>query len=125
MKRGLLGAMTIEQLLDAIAVRLRAEEVAGVAATVHLRFGGAAPFAGDWTVALSNRTLTCASGLHGRADVVARLGRDVMLEISTNSIDVASAVAAGRIELDGDAGALDAVFGHLDTFQSMFPIVEP
>jgi alkyl sulfatase BDS1-like metallo-beta-lactamase superfamily hydrolase len=69
--------------------------------------------------------LTCSSGLHGPADVVARLGRDVLLDISTNSIDVRSAVAAGRIELDGDAAALDAVFGHLDTFQSMFPIVEP
>ena len=33
MKRGLLAAMTIEQLLDAIAVRLRAEEVGGLAAT--------------------------------------------------------------------------------------------
>jgi len=69
--------------------------------------------------------LTCSSGLHGRADVVAQLGRDVLLEISTNSTDVASAVAAGWIELDGDAAALDAVFGHLDTFRSMFPIVEP
>ena len=74
---------------------------------------------------LSNRALSCAAGLHGTADLVARLGRDVLLELSSNSTDVASALAAGRIECDGDAGALDAVFGHLDTFQSMFPIVEP
>jgi len=106
-------------------VRLRAEEVGGLAATVHLRFGGAAPFEGDWTVVLSNRALSCVWGLQGSADSVARLGRDVLLELSSNSTDVASALAGGRIECDGDAGALHAVFGHLDTFQSMFPIVEP
>jgi len=49
----------------------------------------------------------------------------VLLELSTNTTDVASAVADGRIEVVGDAAALDAVFDHLDTFQSMFPIVEP
>lgn len=125
MKRGLLEAMTIEQLLDAIAVRLCAEQVAGLSATVHLRFGGVAPFAGDWTVELSNRALSCGSGLVGTADAVARLGRDVLIELSTNTTHVASAVDAGRIEVDGDAAALEAVFGHLDTFQSMFPIVEP
>ena len=77
------------------------------------------------TVALSNRALSCAEGLHGDADVVARLGRDVLLELSTNTTDVASARVDGRTEVDGDASALDAVFGHLDTFRSMFPIVEP
>jgi alkyl sulfatase BDS1-like metallo-beta-lactamase superfamily hydrolase len=125
MKRGLLNAMTIEQLLDAIAVRLRSEEVGGLTSTVHLRFGGVAPFAGDWTVALSNRALSCAEGLNGVADAVARLGRDVLLELSTNTTDVAAAVADGRIAAEGDVDALDAVFGHLDTFRSMFPIVEP
>jgi alkyl sulfatase BDS1-like metallo-beta-lactamase superfamily hydrolase len=125
MKRGLLGAMTIEQLLDAIAVRLRAEEIGGLAATLHLRFGGAAPFAGDWTVVLSNRALSCSPGLVGTADAVARLGRDVLLALSTNTTEINSALAAGQIECDGDAAALVAVFGHLDTFRSMFPIVEP
>ena len=125
MKRGLLGAMTIEQLLDTIAVRLRAEEIGGLAVTLHLRFGGAVPFDGDWTVVLSNRALSCSPGLVGTADAVARLGRDVLLELSTNTTEIRSALAAGAIECDGDADALVAVFGHLDTFQSMFPIVEP
>jgi alkyl sulfatase BDS1-like metallo-beta-lactamase superfamily hydrolase len=53
------------------------------------------------------------------------LRRDALLDLSTNSTDVPSALDAGRIEVDGDTAALDAVFGHLDTFQSMFPIVEP
>jgi alkyl sulfatase BDS1-like metallo-beta-lactamase superfamily hydrolase len=125
MKRSLLGAMTIEQLFDAIAVRLRAEDVGGKLVTVHLRFGGTTPFEGDWTVLLSNRALSCAEGLRGSADALVRLGRDVLLELSSNSIEVSAALAAGRIQCEGDIGALEAVFGHLDTFQSMFPIVEP
>jgi alkyl sulfatase BDS1-like metallo-beta-lactamase superfamily hydrolase len=125
MKRSLLGAMTIEQLLDAMAVRLRAEDVGGLTVRLHLRFGGAPPFEGDWTVVLSKRTLSCAEGLHGTADAVAHLGRGVLVELSTNTTDLTAALADGRIELDGDGEALDAVFGHLDTFQSMFPIVEP
>ena len=117
--------MTIEQLFDAIAVRLRAEDVGGLETTMHLRFGGDPPFAGDWTVVLSNRALSCAEGLWGDAEATVRLGRDVLLELSSNTTDVASVLAGGRIECDGDVAALEAVFGHLDTFQSMFPIVEP
>ena len=125
MKRGLLAAMTIEQLLDAIAVRLRAEEVGGLSATVHLRFGGSVPLGGDWTVVLSNRAISPTSGLHGDADAVVTLDRDVLLEISANSIDTDAAIEAGRIVYEGDRRALSAMFDHLDTFQSMFPIVEP
>jgi alkyl sulfatase BDS1-like metallo-beta-lactamase superfamily hydrolase len=125
MKRGLLTAMTIEQLLDAIAVRLRAEDVGGLAAVVHLRVAGSHPFGGDWTVSLSNRAMSTAPGLHGEADVVVRLERSLLLDLSTNSTTVLDAIDGGRIACEGDVEMLSAVFGHLDTFQSMFPIVEP
>jgi len=120
MKRGLLGAMTTAQLLDAIAVRLRSEEVGGRAVTAHLTIDAA------WTLELSNRALSATSGLHGTADVVADLPRDVLVLLSTNSTTVGSAVADGQITIvAGEASALDTLFGHLDTFQSMFPVVEP
>jgi alkyl sulfatase BDS1-like metallo-beta-lactamase superfamily hydrolase len=125
MKRGLLTAMTVEQLLDAIAVRLRSEEVGGLAALLHLRVEGSHPFGGDWTVSLSNRSISTAAGLHGAADLVATCDRSVLLDLSTNSTTVEQAIAAERIACEGDVAALSAVFGHLDTFQSMFPIVEP
>ncbi len=126
MKRGLLTAMTVGQLLDAVAVRLRAESVGGLAATVHLRVGGASPpFGGDWTVTLSNRAISSAAGLHGEADAVATLDRSVLLDLSTNSTTIDEAIGAGRIAVEGGAAALAAMFDHLDTFQSMFPIVEP
>jgi hypothetical protein len=34
-------------------------------------------------------------------------------------------LAARRIAVEGELDALRALFDHLDTFQSMFPIVEP
>ena len=125
MKRGLLSAMTVGQLLDAIAVRLRAEDVAGLTSIVHLRFGGETPFAGDWTMVLSNRAISSSAGLHGIPDAVATLDRSVLLELSTNTTSVGSALEEGRIEVDGDTAALGALFDHLDSFQSMFAIVEP
>jgi alkyl sulfatase BDS1-like metallo-beta-lactamase superfamily hydrolase len=94
-------------------------------ATVHLRFGGEPPFAGDWTVVLSNRAISSSLGLHGVADAVATLDRGVLLDISTNTTTIAATLEDGSIAVDGDAAALHAVFGHLDSFQSMFPIVVP
>jgi alkyl sulfatase BDS1-like metallo-beta-lactamase superfamily hydrolase len=125
MKRGLLTAMTVGQLLDAMAVRLRAEDVGGLDATVHLRLEGEHPFAGDWTAMLSNRAISSAPGLHGSPDATARLGRDVLIELSSNSITITDAIAAGRVAVEGDPASLSALFGHLDVFRSMFPIVEP
>ena len=102
-----------------------AEEVGGTKATVHLRFGGEPPFAGDWTVVMSNRAISTAVGLHGEPDAVATLERSVLVELSTNSTTLSEELADGRIAVDGDVAALNALFDHLDTFQSMFPIVEP
>jgi alkyl sulfatase BDS1-like metallo-beta-lactamase superfamily hydrolase len=125
MKRGLITAMTIDQLLDAMAIRVRSEEVGGLAAVAHLRFGGEAPWGGDWTLILSNRALTAVAGLHEACDVTITLDRSVLVDLSSNSTTIDDAVAAGRASVDGDRSALASLFGHLDTFQSMFPIVEP
>ena len=49
----------------------------------------------------------------------------MLLDLGTNSTTIDEAIGTGRIAVKGDAAALAAVFDHLDTFQSMFPIVEP
>jgi alkyl sulfatase BDS1-like metallo-beta-lactamase superfamily hydrolase len=53
------------------------------------------------------------------------MSRSVLVGIGAGETTIADAVADGRVTVEGDAAALDAVFGHLDTFLSMFPIVEP
>lgn len=125
MKRGFLTAMTVDQLFDAMAVRVRAEDVGGIAAVAHVRLGGDAPWGGDWTVILSNRAMTAVEGLHETADVTLTTDRSVLIDLSSASTTIDGAVTGGRATIDGDPAALDALFGHLDTFQSMFPIVEP
>ena len=102
-----------------MAVRLKAEEVGHTTVTAHLHCDG------DWTVVLSNRALSAAPGLHDEPDVVITFDRSVLVELSSNTTTIEAAIEVGRATATGDVAALAALFGHLDTFQSMFPIVEP
>ncbi len=125
MRRGYLESMTIEQLLDSAAVRLRAENVGGQTALVNLHFSDEAEGAQDWRFVLSNSALHAAAGRADKADANVALERSVLIEFGANELTVEDAVASGRVVVDGDVAALAAVFGHLDVFQSMFPIIEP
>ena len=125
MKRGYLTSMTIEQLLDAMAVRVQAEQLSGRAITAHLRFGGDAPWGGDWTLVLSNRALSSVAGLHEIPAVTLTLDRSVLVDLSSNSTTIDDAIESGRVTAEGDRTALTELFANLDTFQSMFPVVEP
>ncbi len=122
MRRGYLEAMTIDQLMDATAVRLKAEEVGGVDVAVNLRFDDVGE---DWHVMLSNRSMHTAPGLVESADATVVLGRDVIVEIGAAELAVGDAVESGRVSVDGDVAAFIVLFDHLDMFMSMFPIVEP
>ena len=128
MKRGLLDGDDGWQLLDAVAVRLRAED--------GRRVGGDRASAGWWHVAAVRWRLD--GGVVEPGDLVSRracmvrrtrwhrwIDRCCSISSTNSTDDRRSAIGTGRIEVEGDAAALVAVFGHLDTFQSMFPIVEP
>ncbi|MGA1557187.1 MAG: alkyl/aryl-sulfatase, partial [Ilumatobacteraceae bacterium] len=122
MRRGYLDAMTVEQLMDATAVRLRAEEVGGVHALVNLEFTDTGE---SWRVELSNRAIHTAAGRAVEADATVRLDRSVLVEIGSADLDAAGAIESGRAVVDGDPTSFLAIFDHLDVFMSMFPIVEP
>jgi len=122
MRRGYLEAMTIDQLMDATAVRLKAEDVGGVDVTVNLRFTDVGE---DWRVAISNRAMHTMAGHVADADATVELDRSVLIEISSAELTVGGAIEAGRVVVDGDAAAFTAIFDHLDVFMSMFPIIEP
>ena len=119
MRRPMLTAMTVGQLLDAMAVRLKAEEVGGLSVTAHLICEG------EWTVALSNRTISAVEGLFDDPDVTITCDRSVLVALSGNVSTLDDEIAAGRVEVVGAREALAALFDHLDTFRSGFPIVEP
>jgi alkyl sulfatase BDS1-like metallo-beta-lactamase superfamily hydrolase len=133
MRRGYLDAMTVEQLMDANAVRLKAEEVGGIVATVELHVTDVGE---RWRVELSNRAIH-TTRLDGAAGTTSpppsaafpgasvQLDRSVLVDIGAAELTASGAVASGRVTVDGDAAAFCALFDHLDVFMSMFPIVEP
>ncbi len=122
-RSGLVAALTVEQAFDAIAIRLRAEAVGGVDVAINFTF---TDLEERWLLGLSNRTLRSVRGRHdaGAATSVT-LTRARFLSIVTGETTFANAANAGDVKIVGDAAALDAIFGNLDTFQSGFAIVEP
>ncbi len=51
--------------------------------------------------------------------------RPALLALVLGELTPGDAPADPRVEVVGDEGVLDILFGHLDVFMSMFPIVEP
>lgn len=121
--RGLLLAMTVEQVFDVMGVRLKSEEVGGKEVAINWRF---TDIGEDWILELSNRTLHATQGrLAVNAAVTLTLTRTTLLGIVNQDTTFVDAMQSGAITLDGDAAALLEVFGHLDTWPSAFAIVEP
>ncbi len=120
---GYLAAVTMPQLFDSLAVRLRSEDVGGQAVDIGFDL---TDIDEQWTLGLANRTLHYRPGLPTGADaVVARLSRANLIAVATKDTTFAEMITAGTASVMGDRAALDAVFDHLDTFMTGFPIVEP
>jgi alkyl sulfatase BDS1-like metallo-beta-lactamase superfamily hydrolase len=122
MRRGYLDAMTIEQIMDANAVRLRAEDVVGVDVTINMVVAGLGEV---WRVQLSHCTLHAVPRPAAAPDATVHVDHALLVDLAGADITMADAIDVGRASVDGDVGAVRAVFDHLDTFESMFPIVEP
>jgi len=121
-RNGYLDAMAPDQLFDALAVRVKSEEVGGLAATVNVTF---TDLDQQWVVELSNRTLHAVPGERPDAHVRVTTNKPALVAITSAELTFDEAVAAGSVTIDGDRAALDAIFDHLDTFMSQFPLVEP
>jgi alkyl sulfatase BDS1-like metallo-beta-lactamase superfamily hydrolase len=121
--KGLLRAMSVEQVFDAIAVRLKSEDVGGQTVFVNWTF---TDINEKWVLGLSNRTLFHVHGRHdSRAAVTVTLPRPTLVAVVTQETTFMDEIQAGRITLDGDPAALLTIFGNLDTFTVGFNVVEP
>ncbi len=121
---GYLDAMSVDQLLDSIAVKLKSEDVGGLAATINVTMSDL----GDerWVVGLSNRTVHYVEGRHAPdADVSLTMTKPTLIALSALEVTVSEAVESGAITADGDVDAAARIFDHLDSFVSMFGLVEP
>jgi alkyl sulfatase BDS1-like metallo-beta-lactamase superfamily hydrolase len=121
--RGLLLAMTIEQLFDSLSVRMKSEELGGVSLCVNWYF---TDIDEKWILGISNRTLYATPGRHEKsAAATITLTRLTMLDVVTQATTFVDQITAGTISIDGDASALVEIFGKLDTITTGFAIVEP
>ena len=121
-RRGYLDAMTVDQLIDSIAVRLRSEDVDGRTWTINLELTDRDEI---WRVELSNRTISASPLPAASPDATVRLAHVALVEIASGESTPDTLLDAGRLDLSGTPEALAEVFGYLDVFESMFPIVEP
>jgi alkyl sulfatase BDS1-like metallo-beta-lactamase superfamily hydrolase len=121
--RGLLFALTIEQLFDSLSVRVKSEELGGVSLCVNWHF---TDIDEKWILGISNRTLYATPGRHEKsAAATITLTRLTMLDVVTQTTTFVDQITAGTITIDGDASALLQIFGKLDTITTGFAIVEP
>ena len=125
--RGILVAMTVEQIFDTISVRLKSEDVGGLDLSINWTFPDLAGTTDEtWVLGLSHRTLYSVRGRHdsGAASSVT-MNRSLLVDILTQQTNFMDQIAAGTIVIEGDAAALLGVFGNLDMTTSTFAIVEP
>jgi alkyl sulfatase BDS1-like metallo-beta-lactamase superfamily hydrolase len=118
-----LVAMSVDQILDSMAVRLKAEEVGGVSVTLNLSVTDVDE---RWVLGLAHRALHSVQGRHDDAAAVTlTLSKQVLLEAAEGTRSLADAVAAGDAVADGDLAAAGLIFDHLDVFLTNFALVEP
>lgn len=121
--RGLLRAMSVEQVFDTIAVRLKSEEVGGQKLFINWTF---TDLDEKWVLGLSNRTLHHVKGRHdSSAAATVTLKRMTLIDVITQATTFMDQINEGNIQIDGDASALLTIFGNLDAFTPGFLIVEP
>jgi alkyl sulfatase BDS1-like metallo-beta-lactamase superfamily hydrolase len=134
-RAGYVMALSLEQLFDVCAVKLKAEELTDREALIEITVTDRADGVGDvavWRVHLSHRSLHArptskSDSRLSSAPPEAQITLDfaTLAALSSVEVTVADAIASGSLSLQGSQSAVELIFGHLDVFQNNFPIVEP
>ena len=120
---GMLGALSVEQILSAIAIRIDGPR----AWDLHLLIS----FEITDEQAYYNAELRNGAFIHQRADsplpgaTVLRLSRPTLISLLTQQLDLEAALADGSLVIDGDAGVLVSLVGCTSPHDPDFAIVTP
>jgi alkyl sulfatase BDS1-like metallo-beta-lactamase superfamily hydrolase len=117
----MIGRLSLDQLFDAMAIRLDGQRAWGKRIVVNWEIGGE-----PHVMTLENAVLGHVPG--GPApdgDVSVRLPRATFDAILLQTANPAEELAAGRIEIEGDGAKLGEVLGLLDEPDRDFAIVTP
>ena len=118
-----LSALTLESVFDFMAIRLNGPKAAGLCWRVNwILTDNDARLAMN----LQNCTMTYVLDSTGKdADVTVHINRAALVDINIRKTDVAAAVTAGDVRIDGDQGIIEQLFALLDDFTMMFDVVAP
>ncbi len=121
--RAMTNALTVEQVFDALGVRLKAQEVEGKRAVLNWHF---TDIDEDHILGLDNCALHHVAGRSDPdADATLTLTKRLLGQILTGRASIPDALVDGSLRLDGDTEAVLMVLGALDQFEGNFAIVEP
>ena len=112
-----------ELIFDALAIRLKAEEVGDARVSINFCF---TDIGEDWILGLQHGALHSVRGqLDPAADATITMTRAALLGIIGGDTTFVDAITSGTVTLEGNPDALRAIFAHLDTFAAGFAIIEP
>jgi alkyl sulfatase BDS1-like metallo-beta-lactamase superfamily hydrolase len=116
-------AMSLDLFFDYLAVRLNGDKAEGRRLVINWRFTDADR---GYVLNLEHSALTyLADRQRERADATVTLERAVLDRLVLRELTLADAVERRLVAIEGDAAKVVELFGLLDDFTLMFPIVEP
>ena len=119
----LMSALSNELLFDYLGIRLNATKAEGKTFVINCMFTDSKQ---QFVLNLENSALTYVKGKQAsNADATITLARDVLDAVILQRATFADAVKAGQIKVDGDPSKPEDLLSMLDTFQTMFEVVEP
>ena len=118
-----LQGMSIELILDYLALRLNHLKTDGLVAKINIHFTDLSQV---WALELSNSVLNNREGrVLPDADLTLRLTRPQFLGVILGQTTFADLLTKGTIQAEGDLAALTKIFAHIETFDTTFNIVIP
>jgi alkyl sulfatase BDS1-like metallo-beta-lactamase superfamily hydrolase len=110
-------------LFDFMAVRLNPDEAAGLHWRINWHLSDS-----DERLVMNLQNCTMTHVLDEVADDAAaavQISREVLVALNVRETDVATALAAGELEIEGDRAVVEQLFEMLDDFSLMFDVVAP
>ncbi|MCP3934731.1 MAG: MBL fold metallo-hydrolase [Actinomycetia bacterium] len=120
-RRGLLAAVSLEQTIDAMGVRLLSDRVVGLRSTVNLTLSDTGE---RGVLGLSNHALNLVPDDHNsNADCTVTMSKETLDDVVLGETDVEAAL--GQMIIEGDVAALRSILDNLDHHDDGFRIVLP
>lgn len=118
-----LKAVSNALFFDFLGVRLDAAKAEGKSMVINWRFTDSGQ---RFVLTLENSALTHVADRQAEtADATVTLSRATLDAITLKQTSFPEAVRAGQVRIDGDRAKLGELLAMLDSFEPMFPVVEP